>query len=395
MKGISIATIACVTCVVALIRVNLSATTTEQQAMNLTVRVTSPIGEGTGVIFHRDGNTVYIMTARHVVNGDSAAQRPTVSVYFNQARAEAFSATVDAQQSERLDLAVLRVSVPARILGDLDFHALGDTERLARGNQVYPLGHLNDRLYWWHPATPVILSRRLGDQITFESPASKMTGFSGGGLFDSEWGLIGLIAEDSPPETFALSIDAVLDQLRRWRYDVSLSRAADTRRPITPGGVSFGTGNVIYTTPLGWATIEQPDGSIVLRKPSVTDTLIVILPGQPLSRRFEDMFQEGLNKIPPQTLTTRTTTIQADEGFHVRFVEGTTLVNLGGLTKPEMGQMNFIYMGFDPVGRYESVIYLSNRYEFEVDRKIFDEFLRSLDFRNSQDERRSKSAPSR
>jgi hypothetical protein len=34
------------------------------------------------------------------------------------------------------------------------------------------------------------------------------------------------------------------------------------------------------------------------------------------------------------------------------------------------------------------VLYIANRYRFEVDRKIFDEFLLSLDFRNSQAQRR-------
>src|SRR5262249_15017551 len=98
--------------------------------------------------------------------------------------------------------------------------------------------------------------------------------------------------------------------------------------------------------------------------------------------------EENLNRIPPLRLTTRAVTKQAKEGFHYRLVEGTTAVDFGGITKPIMEEMHFIYMGFDPVGRYESVLYMANRYYFEVDRKIFDDFLLSLDFRNSRAQRK-------
>ena len=360
------------------------AATPEERATSLTVRITTADNEGAGVIFHRDGDTVYIMTARHVVA--TSAPRPVVNVYFAQARNLAMSATVEPQQSERLDLAVLKVVAPQRSVGELDFSALGKVDSLTRGAQVYPVGHVSDQLRWWHPTSPVALSRRLGDQLTFEAGISKMTGFSGGGLFDSGWGLIGLISEDSPPETFALSIDAVLDQLRRWQYQVSLSPAG-TRGPLPPGGVTFGTENFIYTPPLGWATIAQPDGSIILKKPDISPVMIILMPAQPLSRRFEDIFQDNLNNIPPQTLTTRAVTQRAQEGFNYRFVEGTMLMNIGGVTKPIMDQMHFLYIAFDPVGRYESVLYLADRYNFEPDRKFFDDFLLSLDFKNSQAER--------
>jgi hypothetical protein len=364
-----------------------SAATPEERATALTVLVETSHGEGTGIIFHRDGDTVYIMTASHVVETSPSTRDRTANVFFNRARSQPFSATVAPQQSNSFDLAVLKVTAPARVVGDLDFRALGDENRRAKGNQVYPLGHLNPRLRWWHPATPVLLSRVLGDQLTFETGTSKMTGFSGGGLFDSEWGLIGMIVEDSPPETFALSIRAVLDQLRRWQYEVSLHGGTagirDSQTVVTPGGTSFGTGNVIYTPPLGWVALEQPDGSIVLKKPDASFSIIMILPGTALTRRFEDMFDEGVRSIPPISLTSRPTTQRAQEGFNYRFVEGVTQVNMGGLTKPTMVPMNFLYMGFDPVGRYESVIYMSTRYVFEVDRPLFDEFLRSLDFRNA------------
>ncbi len=58
-------------------------------------------------------------------------------------------------------------------------------------------------------------------------------GHSGGGLFNENWELVGLIKQDQPPNAVAIRIEAVIDQLKQWGYTVALSRAPVTTTTTT------------------------------------------------------------------------------------------------------------------------------------------------------------------
>jgi hypothetical protein len=47
-------------------------------------------------------------------------------------------------------------------------------------------------------------------------------GYSGGGLFDSNWLLVGMIRAVDPPFGYAISIDQIVAQLKDWGYPVNL-----------------------------------------------------------------------------------------------------------------------------------------------------------------------------
>ena len=68
--------------------------------------------------------------------------------------------------------------------------------------------------------------------LTFQTQFVQQ-GHSGGGLFNENWELVGLIKQDQPPNAVAIRIEAVIDQLKQWGYTVALSRAPVTTTTTT------------------------------------------------------------------------------------------------------------------------------------------------------------------
>ncbi len=102
----------------------------------------------------------------------------------------------------------------------IPFQRLGAADGLKRGDEVFTIGQPRGRS-WQVNVNPDRISANTGDNLTFESILIA-NGHSGGGLFNKDWELVGMIARDAPPEGMAVRIDRVLDQLKRWRYPVDL-----------------------------------------------------------------------------------------------------------------------------------------------------------------------------
>ena len=190
---------------------------------------------GAGVIFGRDANRFYIVTANHVVRrGGREAQR--VRVLLNRLPDQWLHAdlTPHADPSPPgLDLAVL--AVPGLKQYGLDLcilplDRLGHPDALKRGAAVSPLGYPQGVIRWGTPVTPQRVAQVAGQEIQFESSVT-VAGYSGGALLSPRGEVFGLIRSYDTPFAIATRIDTVLDVLQRWNYPVEL-RLANTPSPL-------------------------------------------------------------------------------------------------------------------------------------------------------------------
>ena len=163
-------------------------------------------GAGSGVIISQDG---YILTCAHVVSGATS-----VKVQLNGSD-ESYDATVVGQDSTS-DIAVLKIDAtgltPA-VIGDSDALAVGEVA-VAVGN---PLGTLSNTVT---DGIVSALNRQVtvqnNDMTLIQTDASISPGNSGGGLFNANGELIGIVnAKSSYSEAegigFAIPINTAMD----------------------------------------------------------------------------------------------------------------------------------------------------------------------------------------
>ena len=167
---------------------------------------------GAGIVLGLDDQSVYIATARHVVEG---ADR--IWVASAMARGDSASARVVAVPEEgTLDLAVIaldRSAFPAEFQPVVD--RLGDPSRLSTGDPVTPVG-CPDEVCWSAPALPDRVLASSSIDVLFQSDFVKR-GSSGGALFDRWWELVGLVTTSDPPRAGAIPIDYVVQRAEAAR----------------------------------------------------------------------------------------------------------------------------------------------------------------------------------
>ena len=167
-------------------------------------------GAGSGVIISQDG---YILTCAHVVSGATS-----VKVQLNGSD-ESYDATVVGQDSTS-DIAVLKIDAtgltPA-VIGDSDALAVGEVA-VAVGN---PLGTLSNTVT---DGIVSALNRQVtvqnNDMTLIQTDASISPGNSGGGLFNANGELIGIVnAKSSYSEAegigFAIPINTAMEISRQ------------------------------------------------------------------------------------------------------------------------------------------------------------------------------------
>ena len=192
--------------VAALVQPSVVAITTEQMVSTNTWFGGSYVqsGAGSGVIISQDG---YIITCAHVVSG---ANNITVQL----ADGTEYSATIVGQDSTS-DVAVLKIEAtgltPA-VIGDSDSLAVGETT-IAVGN---PLGTLSNTVT---NGIVSALNREVtvqgNDMNLIQTSASISPGNSGGGLFNANGELIGIVnaksaSEDAEGIGFAIPINTAM-----------------------------------------------------------------------------------------------------------------------------------------------------------------------------------------
>ena len=179
--------------------------TTEQVSMNAFIGQYVESGAGSGVILTEDG---YIITNNHVVSGAS-----TITVTTSDGTQ--YPATLIGTDSQT-DVAVLKIDatgLTAAVIGDSDTLAVGDYV-LAVGN---PLGTLGGTVT---DGIVSALDRSItvkGENMTLlQTNAAVSPGNSGGGLFNANGELIGIVnakSADSDAEGigFAIPIDTAIE----------------------------------------------------------------------------------------------------------------------------------------------------------------------------------------
>ncbi len=205
------------------------------KAKRLIVRITGANVEGSGVVFAVEGNSVYGFTARHVLFQQGKVLAGLKARFRMATWNQAFPLE-GTKFHYRQDMAVFKVDVAALGLSAKEIAAafgldqLGATGNLDPGDEIYTIGHAMGGAW--------IDSKDPGHFIGLEAfamPSQRDTlklehfcppGHSGGGVFDAEWRLIGMIFDNQEPFCRALRIETVLSVLKDWKLDVQLRQAA-------------------------------------------------------------------------------------------------------------------------------------------------------------------------
>ena len=178
---------------------------------------------GAGIIFARDKDRLYAVTANHVVrSGGTAASNLTVRL--RMAPSKDLPAHLLAQFDAGLDLAVLSIDNLAAQgiqVCSLSLDRLPKPGTAKRGDSVYPVGNPNG-VPWSMPARPDTISDVSEDNIVFQSSLIAR-GHSGGGLINTDGQLIGMIQADEPPFGRAIDIHKILQVLEAWKYPTGLN----------------------------------------------------------------------------------------------------------------------------------------------------------------------------
>lgn len=170
----------------------------------------SPIPRlGAGVVIGSRGDTLFIATARHVVDG---ADSLTVTLYDPDAGRAGRSVVARViTQHRALDVALIAAAVPSAIATRVaeSFDRLGNAGALSIGDPVYPVG-CPDGVCWGFPspADQVLTSAPL--LVLFQSTFVK-GGNSGGGLFNRWWEVAGMVVRNDVPRAEAIPIEAVME----------------------------------------------------------------------------------------------------------------------------------------------------------------------------------------
>ena len=195
---------------------------------------------GAGVIFSREKDTLYLVTANHVVRGHSAAATQ-LTVRLRIAPDKRLPAKLLERFDSSLDLAVLSVGNLAAQgihMCSLSLDRLASSGSAERGDSVFPVGDPNG-VAWAMPVRPDAISDVSGDRIVFES-SLVARGHSGGGLLNDSGQLIGLIQADEPPYGRALSFTKILSVLEGWKYSTDLGTLNDDGNPPIFSAVADG-----------------------------------------------------------------------------------------------------------------------------------------------------------
>jgi ankyrin repeat protein len=215
--------------------------TTSQLVVMITDQLGTEPAFGAGIVFGRDKDRLYIVTANHVVRrGPTVATN--IRVAFKPRPDKALSAKLLAQGDRELDVAVVVLEGWAGLGVDgckLPFNRLGNTGALQRGNTVYAIGNPNGEK-WRMPAPDRLYS--IGpDQLQFQS-AFIAVGSSGGALLNSDARIVGMVRRDEAPSGSAIPMSAALALALKWGYPVQL------RGPLadgaTPLHIAAGAGDV-------------------------------------------------------------------------------------------------------------------------------------------------------
>ncbi|MCP3676656.1 MAG: trypsin-like peptidase domain-containing protein, partial [Deltaproteobacteria bacterium] len=193
----------------------------EDSVKTLIVKVHVGISRGSGIIFGVQAEYLYFMTAWHVTQ--EAPQK--VRVEFEFVRNEPVKAEFESS-FPKLDLVVYKVNLQTVPLKQgttvtLPFQHLSVFPSLKRPDPVYPAGHPSGE-EWYIPTGFSRVKAIFEEEIQFEPTCAQ--GYSGGGVFDAQGYLAGMILKDHTLYCEAVSFERLSVTLER-RWGLTVNRA--------------------------------------------------------------------------------------------------------------------------------------------------------------------------
>jgi hypothetical protein len=218
------------------------------RGLNMVVRVhTNDPWHGGGIIVGASPESIYIITARHVLNEGSP---DSVRVWFHFNQTNAVTARILSDSSKEKSLTdVALISVPRRSAigfetAGLEFDRMGVPDRLHTGDRVISVGCPADICWEVEPDEHVL---GVGTEIVIYSQFVR-TGKSGGALLN-EWGEVTgmiLLEEGVLPVGRAINIEPVLNQVRVW---LTQNPPQVLHRPTFPrGGYALDLGAAVLSS---------------------------------------------------------------------------------------------------------------------------------------------------
>lgn len=185
------------------------------------VKITSNVGGkrqmGTGIIVNLEIDTVYILTASHVIEGD---QEPQVTFYSDPN--EPFTAkTVALEGGDPKGLAVLRIRIKGRLPSGLRALYLDEKATINGGEQVMLIGFPRSIGTQWAVTTGTLAGQK-GRDLTFSGAAD---GGNSGGPLLIEGKVVGVVTEKLGNFGYATPILTALYALKGWGVQANLTMA--------------------------------------------------------------------------------------------------------------------------------------------------------------------------
>lgn len=182
----------------------------------------NPTDTWAGIIVGVVNDTIFIATTNHTVR-DYRNSKSNLFVEFGVQKNKLYGASLFDKWDFKLDLAIIGVidwkkdGIPVE---KIPFNIFGNSDRIERRSEVYHIGYLGDSSNkWGKNINPAKVTKNSEGVISFESLFLN-TGNSGGGLFDSEGYLIGMVKLDVPPYGKAVSLNNLKQKLRNWRLPI-------------------------------------------------------------------------------------------------------------------------------------------------------------------------------
>lgn len=196
-----------------------------ERSQRLIVMIRGELGDtptiGAGIVFGRDKDKLYVLTANHVVRRGNVEAR-NLSIKMRTLPDRPLLAHVLSHFDSETDLAVIGIEGLAGQGIDvcaLDF-ALLNSATPKRGASVFPVGNPNG-IGWAMPVNPDLVAQVTGNKIVFQSTFISQ-GHSGGALLNERGLLTGMIQTNEPPFASAIALNSALQPIRRWDYPVDL-----------------------------------------------------------------------------------------------------------------------------------------------------------------------------
>jgi hypothetical protein len=258
--------------------------------------------QGAGIIVGLANERIYIATANHVVR-DYKTDEVFESLFarFFDLKGELIPLQVLIDFNQDRDLAVLSVNanlIPQSIVSSIMPLSVGDTDSLIFGDRVFNIGY-QDATVWKMPGSGEYLNKDI-DNLILSSGTIK-PGSSGGGLFNQQGQLLGIVLDT---KVNVLRIDVVIEFLNQWGYPVNF---------------------------LGDGSVSEPLGSEPLSQPSPIPDSQTITQGYPCEAKVlvQTSVATMLNEVREGPDITSALTVAVREGSGVTIVEE---VRSGGTT---------------------------------------------------------------